>query len=214
MAIAFNSSSDGGDTTGTSLTWSHSCSGDNRILFVLARGGGDEGDRISGIKYNNVALTRIGGATTPTENSVVSLWYLIAPATGANNVVITLSSGYMLGLACSYTGAKQSSQPDKSTTKAQASGSSSVTTTLTTVLDNCWSVIACRGGGTLSGGAGTTLREEHGGDNAMLDSNAPKTPAGSTSLVVDSDATPAFGTVMASFSPYIQAGGAFLQNFI
>jgi len=203
MAIAFDASSTGGDTTGTSLTWAHTCTGDNLILFVLTRGGGGEGDRISGITYDSVALTKISHAIVPGDSPYVSLWYLIAPSTGADNIVISLSSGYMVGLGCSYSGAKQSSQPDNSTTKTQAAGSSSITTTLTTVADNCWTIISCRGGGTLSGGAGTTFRVAHGGDNALLDSNAAITPAASTSLIVDSTSTPNFGTVMASFAPVV-----------
>jgi len=213
MAIAYQSKSNGGSVNpDTSLTWAHTCAGLNRILFVLTRGGGGEGDKISGVTYDSVSMTKIGSAQKPTENSLLSLWYLIAPSTGANNVVVTLASGYMLGLSSSYTGVKQSSQPDNSTTNTAGSGTS-ITTSLTPVADNCWTVLVARGQGDVSAGAGTTERAQGGGDNVLFDSNAAITPPGSTSLIATGNEG-TWATVMASFSPYVPAGGAFLQNFI
>ena len=212
MAIAFDVANAGGETNpGTTLTWSHTCSGDNRMLFVLARGGNGEGDKITGVTYAAVAMTKIDSATKPTENSVLSLWYLIAPATGANNVVITLASGFMTSVSSSYKNVKQSSQPDNSATNTAASGTS-LTISLTPVINNCWTIIAARGQGTLAGGSGTTIRASQGGDNAILDSNAPITPPASTSLIVTGNEGTWAG-VMASFAPFV-TGGSFLFNMI
>lgn len=186
MAIALDAvASDGGDS------WSHTCSGENRILFVFAR------NSITGVTYAGVAMTKVGEATS---DVTVSLWVLVNPALGANNVV--LSGPWKAGCSVSYTGAKQSGQPDAFTTKTQTGGTT-LTVTLTTVADNCWTVVGARGGGTLSGGTGTTLRSQVGGDNALLDSNGAVTPPGPRSMEVIQTGSDNWAAVMASFAPFV-----------
>jgi hypothetical protein len=59
----------------------------NRVLIVgVGTGGADP----SGITYNSVPMTRFGGNNRNTTYS--SLWYLIAPATGSNDIVVSLGS--------------------------------------------------------------------------------------------------------------------------
>ena len=108
MAIAFDASSAGTSVTSTTQTLAHTCSGVNRILFVNT--GITSADTIPGITYNGVALTKIASVI---NGRYFSLWYLIAPATGANNIVVTSSvSDILRSCAVSYTGAKQSGVPD------------------------------------------------------------------------------------------------------
>jgi hypothetical protein len=203
MAIGYDAVSTATETSSSSKTWSHTCTGSDRILFVggWIRG---NGNNCMGITYNGVAMTQI-------QTNVVSstvyydkgfLFYLINPATGANNVVATFNSAnYNNGISVSYTGAKQSAQPDNSNT--QTTTSTSTTDTITTVADNCWTVLLCSSSNASgTAGSGSTLRG--GSANAkFFDSNTAKTPAGSTSMSLTSVDTTGAAHIMASFAPAV-----------
>jgi len=197
MAIAFDSSSFGNTgANNTSVTWSHTCSGANRILFV---GVSCPSTRtISSVTYNGVGMTNINRSS---GSQTVALYYLIAPATGANNVVVTVdSSTFIYCDATSYTGVKQSSQPDANNTSSTTS--TTVTTSVTTIADNCWSVLIARGesDGVTSAGTGSTSRVSSSGYVQMYDSNGNITPAGSYSMST-TQSSQVVTQAMASFSP-------------
>lgn len=108
MAVSFDVGSQATPASSTSsLTWSHTCSGSDRGLFV---GAGVEwfGPTVSTITYNSVSMTLMW-------NAVFSTFFghagarLAGPATGANNVVITMSGtvDQMLGGAISMNGVHQ-----------------------------------------------------------------------------------------------------------
>lgn len=203
MAIAFDASAKATAVTATSVTWSHTCTGDNRILFVAV--GVPTADTITGVTYNSVAMTLIDKKQMGADRFFY-LWYLVAPATGANNIVATSSNSQILRAAsASYTGASQTGVPDASTTN-NVEGTLSITTSVTTVADNSWLVMVARNSGAedITAGASTTLRTLIDPDTseAIFDSNAAKTPAGSHSLVATKTATNRdWITVMASFAP-------------
>ena len=96
MAIAFDAAArtDAGANQ-TTATVSHTCTGSDRILFVQAISN-DDGDTVTGVTYNGVAMTKIGSSVgvppAGSSSNFLSMWYLIAPATGANNVVVTRST--------------------------------------------------------------------------------------------------------------------------
>lgn len=190
MAIAFDSAVNAQiQNPGTSLTFSHTCSGSDRILYVMAF---TRNDTTTGVTYNGVSMTQVG--TTITESSDrYSIWQLIAPATGANNVVITGggSTSLVIGCSQSYTGAKQSSQPDN-TTQQGPTTTATLTSTLTTVADNSWTALFARasGDGATSAGTGTTQRSNTSGLVQGYDSNGAITPAASTSLQTTQSSQP------------------------
>jgi hypothetical protein len=205
VANAPDATSDGGYGASGGLTWSHTCTGSTRILFVGAFGATDS-DSITGITYNGVALTKIGSILPVAGSRYITLWYLVAPATGANNIVISVSGGDCGGVAASYSGPKQTGVPDASATNSQSSGTS-LTGTVTTVADNCW-LIAAALAEACAAGAGTTKRQDWALNSgmALFDSNGPITPAGSASLIVTHSNSPA-GIVIASFAPDTGGGG-------
>lgn len=84
----------------TSFTWSHTCSGTNRVLVVNVF----SSDRHpTGVTYNGDALTQIKAQA---NYGYQSTWLLIAPDTGANNIVVSFSSGsYCTAQAISLNGA-------------------------------------------------------------------------------------------------------------
>ena len=106
MAVAFDAASSAAGAGDVPLTFSHTCSGSDRVLLVWV--GVREGapPTVTSITYNGVNLTRVGGDS---NDPLIDLWRLIAPATGANNVVITLSANVAVftGIAISFTGAHQ-----------------------------------------------------------------------------------------------------------
>lgn len=202
MAIAFDASS-GQDVASTNgLSFSHTCTGSNGMLLVSVY---NASTTVTSVTYNSVAMTLIDSSGT--SNANVQLYYLIAPTTGANTLVVSSSGGGVLGASsASYTGVKQSAQPDNSV--RQSSGTSPNTTTLTTVADNCWTVLgAVDQDGSLAASTGSTARDTRQAGSVRLgifDSNAAKTPPGSISMSVTGAivvATP-MGSVMASIAPF------------
>ncbi len=203
MAIAFDSASSGGTVASNTLTFSHTCSGSNRILFVGIEGDGSS-DTLTSVTYNGVAMTRIDSiSAASTANRYLYLYYLIAPATGAHNVVATVSSGtVVLGVSASYTGALQSGVPDSSNKGGATSGGSRNVST-TTVLNNSWVVGHFNGAASPTAVAGTTLRatESTYGFSTIGDSNGAVTPAGAKSLGITWSGSNGNGGIVASFAP-------------
>jgi len=180
MAIAFDATSNTTYYVKGSYSFIHNCAGDNRILIVGdSHYRGDTNIIVTGVTYNGVALTAIRDDARGNGHS--SLWYLIAPATGENAIVVTLSDDSVfcegIGGAISYTGAKQSGQPDAHNGENSFSTDHSVT--VTTIADNCWVVSNCYMI-YFSPTCGNTQRwnEQSTYWGAGSDTNGPKTPAG------------------------------------
>jgi len=186
----------------SNITYSHTCSGSDRILFV---GVSVRSNRsVTSVTYNGVSMTQ-AGSTSGTSGILNYLFYLINPASGSNTVSVTQSSADTItSCSISYTGAKQSGQPD-----ATSSGGPTTTTSysqsVTSVADNAFAVLYgnANAGAALTAGANTTIRNqpEVSFTGAFLvDSTAAKTPAGTFTLNVTS-ANQAFAGCMASIAP-------------
>ena len=198
-AIAFDTGTDPVLANATSLTFAHTCTGDSRILFVTTF---IRNDHATGVTYNGVAMTSLG-LEIYQDPDYVDLYYLIAPATGTNNIVISREvSGLIIGGAVSYTGAKQSGVPDASYSNLNDSGTEH-SGTVTTIADNCWAVmtIRCASAGKSTAGEGTTRRINIDTYFQMYDGNGPKTPAGSYTLNAISEVAETPVVLMASFAP-------------
>lgn len=117
--VAFDAStSSSADLTraANTLTFPHTttATGTNLVLVVgvSMNISGRNTTTVTGITYNGVALTQAGTATS--NNQVTEIWYLKAPATGNNNVVVTINVpgagnptiGMVAG-ATTFTGADQ-----------------------------------------------------------------------------------------------------------
>jgi len=189
MAIAFDAASSAStiNSAHTSKTWSHTCTGSDRVLIVgIGTFNSTGGGKISGITYNGVSMTLVAEASAQ-SNIYSSMWYLIAPSTGANNIVASFASQtYDWCASASYTGVAQSGFPDASSSGNNTS--TSITGTVTTIADNAWTVMTplCNAAG-ITGGTGTTVRaiSPTNGRQAICDSNGDITPAGSSSLIVN-----------------------------
>lgn len=158
--IAFDNAFGGYTSNSLSLTVGHTTSGTNRLLaasiFVNESGGSDV---LTGVTYAGVAMTLVAKRKVGVGNQWEYLYYLIAPASGTNNLVASVSASANIYMtSASYTGANQSSQPDSS---ANGTGSSPLTLSTTVVTEKCWLV---SGAGNidvlLAAGSNTTLRSQ------------------------------------------------------
>lgn len=184
-AIAVDATASGAYVaSATSKTWSHTTTGRDRAL-VVGLGISATTDLGTGCTYNAVAMTLIqSGQETATPTGWSYLYLLVNPASGANNIVCTTSALTAIeGVSASYTGAKQTGQPD-STAAATATAQTSLTVSTTVVLSNSWLVGVFRAGNRVDPGTGTFERLE-GVDMAvgLFDSNGT-VGTGSQSLQV------------------------------
>jgi hypothetical protein len=112
-AIAHDATTPGTEvTSGTTHTTSHTtAAGSNRLIKVVVTWDTTGGLTVSGVTYNGVALSSLAQCNTPFGSKAVQLWYLVAPATGANNVVVTQSNTIvgMNAQISTYTGVDQGS---------------------------------------------------------------------------------------------------------
>jgi sugar (pentulose or hexulose) kinase len=214
MAIAVDSTSSGRSPSGTSAhSWDHTCSGSDRLLIVGIMAPPDSGSyNVTNVTYNGVSMTKLGTqikVSGGTADWWISLYGLLAPATGTNTVSFT-SSNSLAACAVSYTGVSQSGLPDSSN-QANSGGSNVSTFTLSTTVSasNCWLVAAFRGFNQetviWNGGAGTTKRVGSlGGTNPyfhIIDSNGT-VGTGSQSLIMDrSSGSERCGGVIISIAP-------------
>lgn len=182
MAIAFDAVAGAKDSSGavTSLTFSHTCTGSNRLLIVSGSVTSLTARTITGVTYAGTSMTFV---ITATASQVVSFMYiLVNPTTGANNVVVTIS-GVTDGLnkqfnaiSSSYTGCAQSGQPDSHGTNVlNGSTVTNFPVSTTVVASNCWLVgTASEDAGDIAAGAagtGTTYRGVAEFNQIIADSN-------------------------------------------
>lgn len=155
---------------GNALTWSHTNNGN--FLFVVVR---SDASTVTGVTYGGVAMT-------PLDDILVnSTWhyptyYLVNPPTGANNISVTTAAANIAASAVSYSGVRTSSPIN---IKTNGNPPLSVTTTV----DNDWSIFFCADRTGVSPGASTntTVLSQPGAGASMtlFDSNGVIHPAGS-----------------------------------
>lgn len=207
MSISFDNSNSDSNTGGT-VTVPLTCSGANRILFVAVCDNAG-GSTLTTKTYNGVTMTQIGSVFNAPSTRDYYLFYIIAPATGGANIVITSSGGNTVWVqAMSFTGAKQSAQPDATSSVVNPSGSTaSYSQSVTTVADNCFQVMlgVANSGNSVTASTNTTVQiNESTNTNRQFFaySTTAKTPAGSATLAVTSTAQ-TFSSVTVSFSPVV-----------
>lgn len=207
MAIAFNAATAFTQAQATSLTYAHNTTGGANVLVVVL-GSQFAGDHLTGATYAGTTMRQVNKVFV--GNTGDYMWALAPCTAGNNNVVITRdASDWIYSMCASYTdcaAVNPTTAPDANTTNT-ASAASSITTSVISVANNCWTVIVGDDGGINTGGAGTTIRNSAGDGLLLADSNAAITPAGSTSLILNRAGSNAWQVVMASFAPYVAPSG-------
>lgn len=208
MSITLDAITVGTQTTATTLSYSHTCSGSNRRLWVSVVGDLATDD-LTNVKYNGVIMTV---ANKVLSTRWIYLCFVDAPATGSNTVLVTFgSSHYIASGSVSYNGAIQSGTVDASNT-ATAIAVTSFAPSVTAIANNCWIIGVVYGvSATLSAGANTLYRVSGDGfdDIVVFDSNGAR---GTGAQVLNINSSPAsnIGAVIASFAPSL----ATVSNFL
>ncbi len=172
---------------------------------------------VTGVTYNSVAMTQIGTTSSQgssSGNQTTSLWYLIAPATGHNNVVISTSGSpfAIVSGSVSYTGANQTGQPD-SYTVGSTTNTTDYALSTTVVAANCWLIIASKNDGGIPGaGTGTTSRVAGANGIGMMDSGGTVS-TGSQTLHSTNGSSINWNGLIASFKPVGASGGFFARTY-
>lgn len=165
----------------TSFTWSHTCSGANRVLVVNIF----SADRHpTGVTYNGDSLTQIEAQA---NFGYQSTWILVAPDTGANNIVVSFSSSsYCTAQAISLNGANGYSATAEK--YEQDNSTNEITTSITLAGTGSWTIENQQSGA----GSGSGLVENssqgkwgqanHGGNDVVAGAYKSHSTSGSKSL--------------------------------
>lgn len=193
-------------TFGSSLSFSHTISNNsNGIVFVGVVGSQDtQTDTVSGVTYGGAPMTFVGRAENIglQQGGYVSMYYLLAPPLGTQNVVVSFSTSTRAdAIAASYTGAKQSAQPNAFQVKTDTVISNIASNSVTTTVDNAWvAMISLASGGTGTAGGGTVIRTQGPQAQVWSDSGGPVSPAGTKSLILQNHVGN-YGSVIVSITP-------------
>lgn len=193
-------------------------SGGNSITF--APEGNDRllifGSAVRGGIITSAPTCNVNGTTLPLNllntrtfsgNTIGYYWILNPEALGLNLINAGGNGSDIAFVVGSYKNVQQYSQPDN-----QVDGfgvSTSQTATLTTVADNCWTIMIGYANDQIgtdpAAGAGATKRAGGSTNNylGLFDSNGPITPAGSTSMTITQTSIDNLYAYMASFAPTV-----------
>ena len=137
MAVAFVAATTGALQSTTQVVLAHSPSGTNRLLLFALAAAPAVGDPDHDTpQYGGVPMQQVGtmqGAGV----SILSLWRLVAPATGSHNVVVNFVAGSAnyVATAVSYSGVSQGT-PLGTPVPAGATGTAVAATVLNTAEGN------------------------------------------------------------------------------
>jgi len=179
-----------------SVTWSHTCSGTNRYLAVGAST--DWADNIISVTYNGVACTKLTDASLGSGPIRAEYWYLINPASGAHDVVITFNSSTSGRCgAVSFTGAHQTTFHGTPNTATGTSSTASVVVTSSATDQIVLDVAAIRsvGDGITVGGGQTSRIDQETNPMDLGMSTEPGAASVTMSWTVDGGASRAWATI-------------------
>ena len=211
IPIAFDAVTVGTSFT-TNGTFSHTTTGDNRLLIVTVNVEGTT-STAGTVSYAGVNLSNIINQSTTGAgaNTRAEMWSLVNPTSGANNVIVQMNTGDndFCAAALSFTGVTQTSPIEGS---VSATGTSdTISNDITTVADNAWvvnSISNVDSTQTWTPGANQTERVDQptssaSADRVYVSTEGPQTPAGVVTMSqnrsgVDSQKS---AHVLASFAP-------------
>lgn len=214
MAIAYDSSSTGA-TTGSSITFAHTCSGSDRVLIVAGEDNGSNNWTVTYPKGGSAtALTQIDSDAA----SGLKMYYMIAPDTGTNNIVASKTGTFIVACAASYTGVKQTGFPDAQAKETYpADNGANEIISVTPTVNNCWVVgtaFVNANAATTSGGAPNTIRQSNSnasGGVGLGDNNSAINPATSTSLNFQSSSAGRAAIIISMAPSTVTTNSSFLM---
>lgn len=208
MAIAYDTGTFSQAATATSLTFAHTCTGSNGMLFVMGSDKSGTNTVVTGVTYNAVAMQRMGhlaGSGTANDRAI-TLWALPVPSTGSNNVVVSASESVSLRFsAVSYAGVRGAIPGPTDTSVGNAVAS--ISTDITTTLDDCWMLMFSKdndGGKTQSSSTGDTSRlVSDAGGHSIFDTGEVIASAGANTMTIGWTGNVNIGSLAVAFSPFL-----------
>jgi IPT/TIG domain len=201
----FDNAADGGNNGGstTSLTYSYAVGTNSNRLLLVNLIGDSSADDISSVTYAGTSMTLIK-KVQPSGSNWHYLYYLLGPASGTHNVVITAaSSHFLISEAISWYNVAQSGQPAAFTTNTAAADVVSMTTSLPAssnnaiVAESMWAPL----GILPSNGSSELIADSAFQSLGMFTSVAsPVTQAFPVSITNTSGGQDAASSIMASFT--------------
>lgn len=110
MAVAYDATGAGGSSTSSPITWSHTCTGSNGAVVVVASVKSSAGTASFGaVTYGGTTMTQLAtiGMNNAPGTGLVGVYGLLTPATGAQTVSVAASASIInsiLGNSMSFTG--------------------------------------------------------------------------------------------------------------
>ena len=157
QAVAVDASSSVATDGVASVNLAHTTSGSNRLMLVTVATD-PHGDRASAVTYNGVNLSLVGVEEFAGQHSRVEIWSLVAPSSGAHNVVVTMTGTNYNGLAVgvtTYTGVNQAA-PLLDFNSASGSSTAAAVTVTSALNDLVFAAVHSHNGGGVVPGAGQT----------------------------------------------------------
>lgn len=174
---------------GTTLTISHTVANQpNRILLVGV--GIDGSETISGVTYNSESMTLLSppGSLSQGSLEVLAVYYKVAPATGANDIVVTLSGDFsgtrITAVGASFYGVDQTSAIAGQNSSTSANLSNPYSTSITTTFANQKTIdwIWYSTGSLTGNGTGQTQIQDQASGPKMRATYATKASAGANTM--------------------------------
>lgn len=155
--------SDSGATAVSILSFSHTTTvSADRLMLIAVFYPAPIANYVTSVTYNGVPATKVDSAQANPGNNLgraVELWKLVAPATGANTVVVNTSSANsnLIAVSATFAGVSQTTALGTSAHNTSTSATSlSATTTGSTSNDLVYGVAHTRSTGTSGVGSGMT----------------------------------------------------------
>jgi hypothetical protein len=191
-------------STVTSFTYSYTTGGSDRLLIVQLYW--QNSRTVSTITYNGVAMTAVVSPLDTGGGERHGMWYLVNPASGANNLSVTFSGTTpYVALLSSYTGIDQASPIGATRTETGLETGTSYSEALTTTTNDSWIVWGTReyAGRTISAGADTTLLQREATIYGMIQARSTSgAAAGSRTLTLTASASGNwFSDILAEIKP-------------
>ncbi|MBX4192199.1 hypothetical protein KW798_01810 [Candidatus Parcubacteria bacterium] len=200
-AVAFDYATGTVDVSGsaTSVNWNHTVSGSKRALVVFVYND-DDTDKVTSVTYNGVSMTRVDAESSSGKQTVYA-YLLMNPAVGTHSVVVSASSGsnQLGGVSLSYTGVKQTGQPDSFATNQAGVGGGTFTLSTTVGDADSWVIGAERNDSDVPNTTGGATNRA--GVNTMKAADKGPVSAGSQSVAWTASNGAIYTGVVISLSP-------------
>jgi len=189
MAVTLDNKTTATGNLVNSISFGHTVSGSDRLLAVCISTQKNSGTAptVTSVTYNGAALSLAIRESSYSSTIRSEVWYISTPATGANNVVVTLADAtchdIMIG-AISLNGVHQSSPLHAAATNSGFA--SSISTNIPTTFADCWLMDnVYQYNGTQTPGAGQTMQNtivSPSGGQTTVQSTKPATSSGTHTM--------------------------------